>query len=186
MHPSTIRAFVKDSVTELRDRLVDHAELGVVDLGLDVERLELDVVFDHDEHETELVPVASSLLLPGGQQLTRQQRIPILGQSRTRRLDLRFGLDGFDLQPPTAELLDEHHVPLPATEWPTSVAGGGIVSNHPIYKRPFFCRRGLREFHTHEQHEDTPWAEWRDALPLHAIVIELLTDLRVRWHGAAA
>lgn len=185
MHPSTIRGFVEDSVAELRDRVAGRPELQVADLRLDVERVELDVVFDHDEHETTLVPVASPLLLPGGQQLTRQQHIPILGRSRTRRLDLRFGLDGFDLQPPTAELLDEHGSPLPEAEWPTSVAGGGIVNDHPIYKRPFFCRRGLREFHTHEQHEDTPWAEWRDALPLHAIVIELLDDLRVRWHGAA-
>lgn len=186
MHPSIVRSFVCDQVDELRRRVDAQPELGVVAIDLDLDRLELDVAFDHDEHETEVVPVASRLLLPGGQQLTRQQHIPILGRSRTRRLDLRLGLDGYDLLPPTAELLDEQRQPLPPSAWPTAVAGGGIINDHPIFKRPFFCRRGLREFHTHEQHEDTPWAAWRDGLPLHAIVVELLGDLRVRWHGAAA
>lgn len=186
MHPSIVRAFVSASVDDLRSRVGARPELRVAAIDLDLDRLELDVEFDHDEHETEVVPVASPLLLPGGQQLTRQQNIPILGRSRTRRLDLRFGLDGYDLLAPTAELRDEHRQPLPASTWPTAVAGGGIVNDHPLFKRPFFCRRGLREFHTHEQHEDTPWAAWRDGLPLHAIVLELLEDLRVRWHGAAA
>jgi hypothetical protein len=117
--------------------------------------------------------------------LTRAQRIPILGRSRTRRLILRLGLDSFDLLAPTATLLAEAGDPLPAAQWPTSFAGGGIVTDHPVYHRPFFCRRGLREYHTHPQHEDDPWAAWRDALPLHAIALELLGDLRVRWHGAA-
>lgn len=185
MHPGLVRAHVADSVAELRARLDEHDVLGVVDLGLDLDALVLDIEFDHDEHETELVAARSPLLLPGGGALTRQQRIPILGRSRTRRLVLRMGLDDFDLLPPTAALLDESRHPLPADQWPTSFSGGGIVNDHSIYHRPFFCRRGLREYHSHEQHEDDPWARWRDALPLHAIVIELLADLRTRWHSAA-
>lgn len=58
------------------------------------------------------------------------------------------------------------------------------MNDHPMYHRPFFCRRGLREYHSHEQHEEDPWAAWRDALSLRTIVLELLGDLRVRWHGA--
>lgn len=185
MHPALVHAYVGDAVAELRARLNEHDVLDVVDLVLDLDALILDIGFDHEEHETELVTARSPLLLPGGRALTRPQRVPILGRSRTRRLVLRVGLDAFDLLPPTAELLDESRVPLPADEWPTSFSGGGIVNDHPIYNRPFFCRRGLREYHSHEQHEDDPWAIWRDALPLHAIVTELLADLRTRWHSAA-
>lgn len=185
MHPTLVRAHVEDSVADLRDRLDSCAGIGVVELHLDLEALVLDIVVDREEHETELVAAQSPLLLPDGRALTRQQRIPILGRTRTRRLVVQVGLDDFDLLPPTASLLDESGGPLPAEQWPTSFSGGGIVNDHPIYRRPFFCRRGLREYHSHEQHEDNPWARWRDALPLHAIVIELLADLRTRWHSAA-
>jgi hypothetical protein len=185
MHPALVRAHLEDSVAALNARLGAHAELGVTELSVDLDAFVLDVGLDHDEHETELITAQSPLLLPGGRALTRQQRIPILGRSRTRRLILRVGVDDFDLLPPTATLLDEARDPLPADQWPTSFSGGGIVSNHPIYHRPFFCRRGLREYHSHEQHEDDPWARWRDALPLQAIIIELLADLSTRWHSAA-
>ena len=185
MHPSLVRSHVEGSVDDLRARLRGNSQLGVFEVRLDVDRLELDIAFDHDAHETELVAVQSGLLLPGGRALTRAQRVPILGRSRTRRLILHLELDNFDLFPPTATLLQESGGPLPPDQWPTSLAGGGIVPDHPIYRRPFFCRRGLREYHSHEEHEDEPWARWRDALPLHAIVLELLEDLRVRWSGAA-
>ena len=185
MHPTLVRAHVEDSVAELRARLDGHDVHRVTDLDLDADALVLTVGFEHDEHETELVIAQSPILLPGGRPVTRQQRIPILGRSTIRRLVLQVGLDDFDLLPPTATLLNASRSPLPADEWPTSFSGGGIVNDHPIYHRPFFCRRGLREYHSHEQHEDDPWARWRDALPLHAIVLELLTDLRTRWHSAA-
>lgn len=185
MHPSLLEAFVEASVEELRTRLDAHPELVVSAVDLDMNALKLNVVFDHVEHATELVQAQSTLLLPSGAAVTKHQRIPILGRSSSRRLILHMGLDGYDLEAPTAELLDERGEPLPANQWPTSFAGAGIVNDHPIYKRPFFCRRGFREYHEHQQHEDDPWAQWRDVLPLHAVVIELLTDLRVRWYGAA-
>ncbi|MEO7572381.1 MAG: hypothetical protein ABIX10_08080 [Acidimicrobiales bacterium] len=185
MHPSLVRSHVVQSVADLRARLEDDGDHGVTEVRLDAESLKLDITFDHDEHETELVAARSTLLLPDGSPLTRPQRIPIIGRSRIRRLVLHLELDSYDLLPPIATLRRESGDPLPAEEWPTSFAGGGIVNDHPIYHRPFFCRRGLREYHSHEQHEDDSWAAWRDALPLHVVVVELLTDLRVRWHGAA-
>lgn len=186
MHPSLVRSFVETSIAELRDRLNHRPDLHVDAVTLDPALPEMFISVDHDEYETEIVTAASPLLLPGGQQLTRQQRVPILGRApRKRQLTIHMELDGFDLVPPTAELLGSTGEPLPADEWPTSFAGGGIVRDHPIHGRPFFCRRGFREYHSHPQHEDDPWAKWRDALPLHAIVLELLNDLHVRWHGAA-
>lgn len=185
MHPSLVRAFVEANVEDLRTRLGGRPDLKTGELTLDLDSLTLNVPFDHTEHDTEVVDATSPFVLPGGRRIARQQRVPILGRSRVRHLTLHMALDGFDLVPPTADLLGEDGEPLAAGEWPTSFAGGGIVQDHPIYGRPFFCRRGLREFHEHEQHEDDPWVRWRDALPLHAIVVELLGDLRVRWHGAA-
>lgn len=186
MHPGVVRSFVDASVVEMRDRLEGRLDLGVVDVVLDIDAPEVFVAFDHHEHETEVVATASPLLLPGGKQLTRNHRVPILGRpSRQRRLTLHMGLEGFDLVPPTANLRGDTGEPLPADQWPTSFSGAGIVNDHPTFHRPFFCRRGLREYHSHPQHEDDPWARWRDVLPLYAIVIELLGDLRVRWHGAA-
>ncbi len=185
MHPVLVRAFVEDCVADVDERLRRRPDLGVIDTTLQPDPLELRMAFDHDEHETELVNAASGLVLPGGQQLVRAQRIPIIGRSRHRRLVLAMEIECYDLVAPTAQLLDADGVPLPAEQWPTAFSGGGIVERHPVYQRPFFCRRGLREYHEHPQHEDDPWARWRDALPLHVTVIELLDDLRRRWHGAA-
>jgi hypothetical protein len=183
MHPSVVFEFVEAEVAELRERLVDspHRDATVT---LDTGPV-LRVAFDHEEHVTEAAVAVLPLLGPGGQQLHRQQRIPIIGARRNRRLILEMGLERFDLLPPTATLLDGNAQPLPGDQWPTSLGGGGIVDKHPMTGRPFFCRRGLREYHTHPQHEDDPWASWRGGLRLHMIVIELLDDLRERWHCAA-
>jgi hypothetical protein len=185
MHPTLVRSHVLDAVGELRERLDVRDDLGVVDVEVDLERLVLDVTCDHAEHETELVNATSPILSPAGVPIVRAMRIPMLGRARRRRLILRFGLDDYDFLAPTAELLDADANPIPFAQWPTSIGGGGIVDNHPTYKRPFFCRRGLREFHELDQHEDVPWAAWRDGLPLHATVTELLEDLAKRWHAAA-
>lgn len=185
MHPTLVLKHVAGAVAAVEARLAERTDLGIAGVAFHLETLVLDVTFDHDEHETEVVQRLSSLLLPVGTPVMFTQRIPILGRGRTRRLVLRFGLDDFDFLPPTAELLDVNRNPLPFAQWPTSMAGGGIIDNHPKYKRPFFCRRGLREFHEHPQHEDDPWAAWRDGLALDAIVVELLDDLVKRWHAAA-
>lgn len=185
MHPALARQHAAEAVTALEARLDERDDLGVVNVTFDPATLILDLAFDHAEHETEVVHTASALLSPAGTPVVVAQRIPILGRARTRPLILRLGLDDYDFLAPTAELLDGGGDPLPFAQWPTSIRGGGIVDNHPKYKRPFFCRRGLREFHEHPQHEDDPWAAWRDGLPLHAIVVELLDDLVKRWHAAA-
>lgn len=185
MHPTTARAFLNDSVAEVDERLAS-VDLGVTDVKLDLDAPELVVAFDHVEYETEAVNARSGLLGPGGQILQRQERVLILGRPpRREHLHLRMDLALFDLVPPTAELLDETGEPLPAEQWPVSWSGQGIVQQHPVYRRPFFCRPGLREYHEHQQHEDEPWARWRDVLPLHKIVIEVLGDMHSRFHGAA-
>lgn len=185
MHPSEVRLHVIEAVDELRARIV-NVDLGITGITLDKEQLVLSIRFDHHELETTTAVERSPLHLAGGQQRARTVRVPLIGGSHTTRpLVLRMGLDAFDLKPPTAELLDVDGNRLPRGEWPGSFDQRGIVDDHPRYGRPFFCRRGLREYHEHPQHEEDPWTKYRNGLPLHAIVIELLTELRVRWHGAA-
>lgn len=186
MHPIYVRTFISESVADLGTRLIGDAYAGV-DLALDLEVPELVVAFDHHEFATEPANSVSGLLGPAGQHLIETQRVVILGAPRkVRRLKLRMNLEGFDLIPPTAELLDDAGQPLPASDWPHQWRAGGIIDSHRDYKRPFFCRPGLREFHSHPQHEDQPWAQYREMLPLHQIVIDLLYDMRTRFHGAVA
>lgn len=186
MHPSLVRAHVVDAVAELEARVAAHPGLDVLGIHLDLDLLQLDVTLERDEHVMQIIQRQSPILSPVGTPIILTERLPVIGAGRTRRLVLRLGLDSFDLYAPTAELLDGDRQPLPFDQWPTAMAGGGIIDKHPKYQRPFFCRRGFREFHEHPQHEDKPWARYRDGLPLHAIVIELLEDLHTRWHGVAA
>lgn len=187
MHPTETRPYVVKVVEDLRQRLVDRADLRVVDVDLDLGAAPgAYIAFDHESYTTTEVVERSRLLLSGGQEIRRHVRVPLLGRGhRVRRLVLHLGLDSYDLLPPTANLLTDQREPLRPEEWPKSFDGRGIVNDHPQYGRPFFCRRGVREYHEHPQHEDDPWVRYRNGLPLHAIVIELLRDLRARWHGAA-
>ncbi len=186
MHPNLVREFVKSNIVELQARLDLRPELGVAEIALDLDMLEVFISFDHIEHQALVVDAVTPLYLPGGRRRRRVERVPRLDvPSRARRLVLHMELDSYDLVPPTANLLDESRNPLPVNEWPKSFAGGGIVTSHPVYHRPFFCRRGLREYHTHFQHEDDPWANWRDGLSLQTTIIGLLVDLHSRWHYAA-
>lgn len=185
MHPATVREFLTASVAELEARLAG-SEAPVASIALDLDTPELIIAFDHTEHEMQVMASRSRLLGPDGRPLIQQHRVPVLGgTSRVHRRHLRMNLARFDLVPPTAELLDESRQPVPGGHWPTSWLGRGIVQQHPVYQRPFFCRPGLREYHEHQQHEDEPWARWREVLPLHLIVTGLVEDMHERFHGAA-
>ena len=182
MHPEDVAEHVAASVEELRERLADHPELKVLDLSLE-DATRLFITFEKEERQMVTQPVASNLVLPGGASLQWGYEVPDLGAAPVRReLILLVGLDDFDGQPPTAELLQPDRSPLAPGEWP-KLGGGGIVASHRIFKRPFFCRRGLREYHTHSQHAMDPWDLHREGLPLHSIVLELLDDLQHRWVG---
>ena len=61
--------------------------------------------------------------------------------------------------------------------------GQGIVHGHRDYGRPFFCRPGTHEFHSHTQHADEPWDLHRPTRTLDQIAIDLLVDLQRRFIG---
>lgn len=181
MHPEDVAAYVAECVDVLRERLAARPDLGGQPL---LESTKLIIPFEKEERPLVDHAVDTGLVLPGGQNLPKILRVPLLGQPLvSRQLLLAMDLTDYDGQPPTAELLLPDRSPLPPAEWPKSINGQGIVLGHKDYGRPFFCQRGLREYHSHPQHEDDPWDKYREHLALHQLVFELLGGLRNKWIG---
>jgi hypothetical protein len=200
VHPDDVADYVADAVAELERRA------GETDLPIDAlelrDRVDLRLRLRLRSHEAVRVisgpspgaiavpvrpggpagPAAPGLLLgPGAMVRQQQMNVPDLGSLRTRELILRVDCSDFDGKPPLAELLTSAGEPLPPREWPHDPREQGIIHKHPKYGRPFFCRRGLREYHEHPQHEDDPWDRWREGTPLYQIVLGVVTDLRDRF-----
>jgi hypothetical protein len=81
---------------------------------------------------------------------------------------VRFYLDDFDMRAPsvtfhhpaTWQLLRHHQIP----QGMHIVNGAGlkvIHDRHPVTGRPFFCMRGIREYHEHPQHTGDEWLLYR-------------------------
>jgi Predicted metal binding domain len=141
----------------------------------------LSVAFAKLERPRATAQVPARVLGPGGGTVLQQFEGVDLSQKRERKLILMLGCDDYDGQPPTAELLDADGAPLPREQWPKDLIRQGVIDGHRDYDRPFFCRAGLREYHTHPQHEDDPWDKHRESLRLHAVVLALLDELQGRW-----
>jgi hypothetical protein len=180
MHPGDVVEHVAAEVAELERRLEVEPELGVTRVALENET-NLYVSFTRRDRPRLTAVRPGSLVGPGGQATSVRIEGIDLSQRIERQLILFLECDGLDGRPPTAQLLTAEGLPLPPAEWPTDLTRQGVVHGHRDYDRPFFCRRGLREFHTHPQHQDQPWDLYREQLPLHAVVLELLRDLRGRW-----
>lgn len=179
MHPDDVAVYVRKSVTELEEQLRGRDDLGVSSVRLlDDETL----LINFTKTQWAAAGVRRTYTDPYTHQ-TSEHVDPTIDLSRHRRLDLvlSMNLARYDFDPPTAELVRPDLTPLPVSEWPKTLGQRGIVDEHPDYSRPFFCRRGFREYHTHFQHEDDPWDKHREGLALHSLVIELLDDLRTRW-----
>jgi hypothetical protein len=196
MHPEDVRELVADEFSQLERLVGERAELGVK--GLELAETDVYVSLTVATSAAAAVPpevlmnlgAGKTLLLPGtpGQGaravvFNLPQSVPILGETTARELVLRLGCNGYNGRPPLAQLMrpDDRTAPLPDDEWPREPAGQGIVQAHPRYKRKFFCRPGLREFHELDQHADTPWDAIRESSTLGWIVVSLLGDLQTRW-----
>lgn len=125
---------------------------------------------------------ASSLIIqapmkvPRGATLRAEGRLDMLAP---RPFIGRFGLDNFDLFPPSLRFLD------PATKAPLQaqqlvighlMAEDGrtlqrvLLDGHPVHQRPFLCLRGIREYHDHPQHSGDDWLLYRKSMGLfHAV-----------------
>jgi hypothetical protein len=180
VHPDHVADHVAESVAELRARIAKLPALAVTRIDLDGD----DLFLHFDKKVWRIVPHRERMIDPTtGRPGLMESRVVELTPPQTVERVLALNLAQYDAQPPTAELLDADRRPLPALAWPKEFGPQGIVPEHPDFRRPFFCRRGLREYHTHFQHEDDPWDLYREGLPLHAVVVELLHDLAVRWYA---
>lgn len=183
MHPADVAEHVATSVAVLQERLSECPKVRAGTVVLEDE-VHLYIPFTVRVRQTVDAALPSGLFGPGGVGLATGVRVIDLGvQPEERSLVLAMDLSDYDAQPPTAELLLPDRSPLPAEQWPKSLNGQGVVLGHPDYPRPWFCRRGLREYHTHPQHEDDPWDLHREGLPLHGVVEELLHEFSSRFLG---
>lgn len=194
MHPDDVREYVEKSVGELKRMIDERPELAVTAIELTDTDLFIAVgLTQHapvavDKNVGAAIGVVKTILVPAGpgQYVERPVgrpvvAVPEVGETIDRELVLYLHCGDFDGKPPLAELLRPDRTPLPANEWPKDPELQGIVPNHPIYKRNFFCRPGFREFHEHEQHEDEPWDKYREQSSLGRIVVSLLYELKYRW-----
>ncbi|NNM47031.1 putative metal-binding protein [Knoellia koreensis] len=186
MHPVDVAEHVAHGVAELRRYLREYPTLAVGEPELQT-ATDLLVRFEKVDRTLVRQAVPSTLLRggPGPEQVAFIHEVPLVeAEPRTRQLVLHLNFDDYDGQPPSAELRHPDLTPLAPNEWPKALNGPrGIIRNHPDYQRPFFCRRGLREYHSHPQHQDDPWDKHREELRLDALVLELLVDLKTRWIG---
>lgn len=180
MHPDDVADYVVEQVDWVRERLADHPELRVSAVELE-DDVKLYITFTKIERPRVSAITPPRLLGPGKAPIAFQYTGIDLSRTTERELMLHCDCGDFDGQPPTAALMRPDRTPLPADQWPKDLTGQGIVHDHPDYRRPFFCRPGLREFHTHPQHEDQPWDRYRESMSLSRIIIPLLDDLQHRW-----
>ena len=190
MHPEDVEEFVRASVEDFRARLSAREDtLGVKEVVLERTDLYLMLSLKHlarvalsESLARELHSAQSLLVAVGPMQMIQQTAfVPDLGATSKRDLVLHLALDDYDGKPPLAVLRREDRSILPDSEWPIDPSQRGIVAEHPIYKRKFFCRPGFREFHEHEQHADEPWDGIRESTTLARILLPLLEDLSYRF-----
>jgi hypothetical protein len=173
VHPDDVAALVADEFGNLQQQIAARADPSVGAIRRAGSTL-ITVEVSARAYESEMVP--TGLVLPGGAQTAR--RIPILGRQR-RDLVLVIDCANWDGTPPEFDLRHRNGDPL--AEWPKGTTNGGIARGHPFYGRPFFCRPGTREYHSHPVHADDPWDKYREGTTLAGIVMGLLDDLANRW-----
>jgi hypothetical protein len=174
MHPDDVAALVADEFGDLQRQIADRADPGIGAAVLAAPTL-ITVEVSTRAYQSEVV--GTGLQLPGNLQTAR--RIPILSAVQRRRLVLVVECSNWDGTPPEFDLRLPNGAPLP--EWPKGTTNGGIARGHPHYTRPFICRPGTREFHSHPVHADDPWDMHREGMTLSGITLGILEDLSNRW-----
>ena len=180
MHPDDVAEFVAESVEEVRRQLEAHPELRTGELALEDDvQLFIPVTLARRQLVHHAIP--ADIFAPSGHPIAITHDVPLIGAPPIdEELILHLDLTDFDGQPPTAQLLSSERTPLAPDAWPKALGRQVVIRRHRDFGRPFFCRPGLREFHTHPQHEDKPWDEFREGMPLHAIVNDILFLLQDR------
>jgi hypothetical protein len=182
VHPDDVAQRVAEEVEILRARLAAAPALHAGQPQL-IDRFELRVPFTKVGYRRVFsvpIPMRDRCpKCPPGTELVRM--VPVKAYPFRRDLVLRSFCDGYDEQAITADLLLPNGAPLPDPDWPRTLGREAIIRGHEEYDRPFFCRRGLREYHSHPQHEDNAWDAHREAIRIYDVVPELVLDLQTRW-----
>lgn len=171
MHPEDVAELVVAEVAELERKLADRPDLRVSGVALE------DGVEVFLAYEVDLRKPWTMVDRRTGKQ------VPTLGPRHTENRVLHLNCWNWNGRAPLANLLLPDRTPLPPQLWPMEIGGQGIVHGHRDYRRPFFCRPGTQEFHSHTQHADEPWDRHRPTRTLDQIVIDLLGDLQTRFIG---
>jgi hypothetical protein len=102
--------------------------------------------------------------------------VPILGQRRTVPIVVALRCDNYDTDPPSLAFVTDWTatVELRWASWPK---GAGLVDRHYKTGKPFLCRPGVREFHSHFQHGDEPWDRFRGRVRPRDLLMTLARDL---------
>ena len=105
--------------------------------------------------------------------------VPLLGQRRESTIVAALDCVQYNTDPPSLAFFAncEAIVELPYEQWPKGI---GIVQRHPKTGKPFLCRPGIREFHTHVQHGDEPWDKYRGRVRPRDLLLQLARDLRLK------
>ena len=103
--------------------------------------------------------------------------VPLLGHRQESSIVLALGCDNYDTDPPSLTYMAnwETTQELPFKDWPKG--GIGVVQQHPVTGKPFLCRPGVREFHTHFQHGDEPWDKYRGHIRPRDLLLSIAKDL---------
>ena len=184
MHPDDEAELVAAEVEELRARLAAAPSLRAGAPQL-TNRFELRIPLVKPVYRQAMRGVDLPIrFIPcrqcGGELVHRSYTITV-GQPIDRELVLFSDCSGYDARAITAELRLPNDEPLPDREWPQDFGPNAIIHGFAELGRPFFCRRGLREFHAYPQHQDVPWDMWRERARIYQVIPELLYDLQTRW-----
>jgi hypothetical protein len=102
--------------------------------------------------------------------------VPLLGQRRETSIVLVLHCENYDTDPPSVEFFRDWATleALQYAEWPK---GPGVVERHYATGKPFVCRPGVREYHSHVQHGDVPWDRLRGLVRPRQLLVDLARDL---------
>lgn len=119
------------------------------------------------------VAVLSGRVAEIGRLTVHERVFPLLDATivHTKPLRLRMQADNWDELPPSITLLNPDGTPI-SLKMPGGVFHPG---GHPGPNRPFICMRGSREYHTHPNHHNDGWANYRgqDGMSLVGILMQL-------------
>lgn len=108
----------------------------------------------------------------------------------TMPLAVRFGFENYDVWAPSVELIDPlerrllSESRIQALDFAAPINGNPrqiLIFAHPKTKRVFLCKRGVREYHSHPEHDGDDWLLYRGgAVGTLSSLCELLERTTIR------